>query len=217
MMRKALFALAIVFLVSMASAYAQTANADDALLKKNKTQPSVQPAVAPAARPPAGAPAVHPAVAPPVHPAVGASVKPIAKRPAPSPSPIAQKSPRPGEDNSAQQPKFGNAPVRTPPVGAARTPPPSGARVRVPGSTRGSRPTMAADRGRTRPVRPNRIGRAPSAMDPNDPLTKLYEARRLLNQLSATDPIDTRKEAYVEARQLVSQAIRTINAARSGP
>ncbi len=195
MMRKALFALAMVFLVSMASAYAQTAKQDDTLLlKKNKTQPSVQPAGAPA---------------PAVHPAAGAVVKPIAKRPAPGPSPLVEKGPRPGGESATQQPKFGNAPTRTPP--------PSAARIRVPGSTRRSRPAMAADRGKTRSVRPNRIARAQAATDPNDPLTKLYEARRLLNRLSATDPIDTRKEAYVEARQLVSQAIRTINAARGGP
>ena len=193
MMRKALFALAMVFLVSMASAYAQTAKQDDALpLKKDKTQPSVQAAGAPA-----------------VHPAAGVVIKPIAKRPAPSPSPVAQKSPRPGGASVTQQPRFGNAPARTPQVGAAK--------VRVPGSTRGSRPAIAANRGNSRTVRPNRIRTAPAAMDPNDPLNKLYEARRLLNRLSTTDPIDTRKEAYVEARQLVSQAIRTINAARGGP
>ncbi len=106
MMRKALFALAMVFLVSMASAYAQTAKQDDTLLlKKNKTQPSVQPAGAPA---------------PAVHPAAGAVVKPIAKRPAPGPSPLVEKGPRPGGESATQQPKFGNAPTRTPPPSAAK-------------------------------------------------------------------------------------------------
>ncbi|GEM_PF-6608234 len=72
-----------------------------------------------------------------------------------------------------------------------------------------------ADRGKARVAGMARTRRIPLSTGPNDPLAKLYDVRRLLNQLSSTDSVDSRRAAYGEARKLVSRAIRMINAARA--
>lgn len=72
-----------------------------------------------------------------------------------------------------------------------------------------------ADRGKPKVAGTVRTRRTPLSTDPNDPLSKLYDVRRLLNQLSSTDSIDSRRAAYGEARKLVSRAIRILNAARA--
>jgi hypothetical protein len=51
-------------------------------------------------------------------------------------------------------------------------------------------------------------------MDAGDPLTKLYQAHTLLNQLFAAEPDDSRKAAYKDAKKLVGKAIKIINASR---
>jgi hypothetical protein len=70
------------------------------------------------------------------------------------------------------------------------------------------------DNARTGAVKMHHLTRAPSNMDAGDPLTKLYQAHTLLNQLFAAEPDDSRKAAYKDAKKLVGKAIKIINASR---
>jgi hypothetical protein len=189
-MRKTLFFFGLVLLVSAASTFAQTTNPS---LLKNNNPPRPQASTGTSPRVAGGnsSPNVRP------------DINKVAKKTGESPQPSARPDIGTGGKTAGKSPlpvKYGEAPGKNAPSGIAKGKPTS----------------HRTNDGAMGVARMHRPPRMPSNMDAGDPLTKLYQAHRLLNRLSAAEPDDSRKAAYGTAKKLVGKAIKIINTLRGG-
>ena len=190
-MRRSPFIVAIIFLVLSAATFAQTAN--PLLLKKTNTPQRVQaPAVT-------DSKIVRGSPQPSARPDIGTNAKTAREKPQPSARPDIGKGGNTA-GKSPPQAKHDETPVKMAP----------------PGFTKGKQTPHPMSNGMIGTARMHRPPRMPSNLDAGDPLTKLYQAHKLLNRLSAAEPDDSRKAAYGTAKKLVGKAIKIINTLRGG-